>query len=180
MLQEVTPFAQAVWAQPIEKVASSPKSSVPDSAPSSEAAYWGRFNLPEAAALPVEEGDEEMCNVPIARATWDDRGVRQAFIRKVYCILSFQLFLTFGVCAFMTLHKSTQAYVLENGQGMFFFCIFLTFVLLCFLSCFKVRRSWALFLSNLLHLSVEAMKNKSLTFCSYALPANKRGTTPPT
>jgi len=105
--------------------------------PTSTDSYWSRFQMPEATAYPVKDnGDEETGDVVLVTAKIDDREIRHGFIRKVYSILSAQIMLTLGICAFVTLHTSTREYVLQS-DWLFWTTMILTFVLLFTLQRYK-------------------------------------------
>ncbi|XP_072117183.1 protein lifeguard 3-like isoform X1 [Mobula birostris] len=57
-----------------------------------------------------EEGNEGF-----TASSWDDRKVRHAFIRKVYLILTAQLFVTFGIVAVFTFSETVQNFVQKNS-----------------------------------------------------------------
>ncbi|XP_062907517.1 transmembrane BAX inhibitor motif containing 1a isoform X4 [Mobula hypostoma] len=57
-----------------------------------------------------EEGNEGF-----TASSWDDRRVRHAFIRKVYLILTAQLFVTFGIVAVFTFSETVQNFVQKNS-----------------------------------------------------------------
>ena len=102
---------------------------------------WGRFNDATAEVLPDAYGDHDG-GIPVATARPDDRQIRLAFIRKVYTILSAQLLVTFGVCAFMALNASMREFALRSGGGtaLLYTNMVLMFVLICFLHAYKVSR----------------------------------------
>jgi FtsH-binding integral membrane protein len=64
-----------------------------------------------------------------------EQSVRVGFIRKVYAILSLQLFLTFGMVAVFTFVPSVKNFVAKN-PGILWAAILLSFVFLIALSCF--------------------------------------------
>lgn len=98
--------------------------------------YWGRFDDAEATILPSSINDDND-DGPVATARLDDRQIRIQFIRKVYLILSAQLFFTFSSCAVMTLHESTRKFVLGSGFPLYWFNVVAMFVLVCALSAYK-------------------------------------------
>eukprot|EP00586_Coscinodiscus_wailesii_P015943 CAMPEP_0172505944 /NCGR_PEP_ID=MMETSP1066-20121228/190375_1 /TAXON_ID=671091 /ORGANISM="Coscinodiscus wailesii, Strain CCMP2513" /LENGTH=221 /DNA_ID=CAMNT_0013282741 /DNA_START=70 /DNA_END=732 /DNA_ORIENTATION=+ len=109
--------------------------------PGSSGSYWGRFQLPEAKAYLVDNDDIETGGggddtIPTVVAHIDDRGIRHAFIRKVYGILSAQIFLTFGVCAFITFYEPMRVFAFQT-DWMVTLSVVLSFVLLIVLMCFK-------------------------------------------
>jgi hypothetical protein len=67
---------------------------------------------------------------------WDPF-TRKLFIRKVYSILTVQLLLTGGVCAFMTMHVPTQVYVLTHSWPVVV-SIVMSFGLIFAMMCIKV------------------------------------------
>jgi len=100
---------------------------------------WGRFNDPTAQVIPEDDGQDG--GIPVATARPDDRQIRLAFIRKVYTILSAQLLVTFGVCAWMALNTSMREFTLRSSAGtvlLYGNMVFLL-VLICFLHAYKVR-----------------------------------------
>ena len=99
--------------------------------------YWGRFNDPEAEVLPAHYGDGG--TIPSATARPDDRQIRIDFIRKVYTILSAQMLVTFGMCAWMALNTSMRYFCLETsgGTALLYTNMILMFVLICFLHAYK-------------------------------------------
>lgn len=100
--------------------------------------YWGRFNDPVAESTAVlPHGSVIDDDIPVATAQLDNRIARHLFIRKVYLILIAQLFVTFGTCATMTLHKATRDFVLGEGQPLYIISIVLTFPIICALSAYK-------------------------------------------
>ena len=74
-----------------------------------------------------------------------DKETRRIFIRKVYSILAVQLVASFGVCAFMALHQPTHVYVLTHAWPVIT-SIFLSFVLVMALMCFKDKHPQNMYL----------------------------------
>jgi len=99
--------------------------------------YWGRFNDQEAEVLPTYHDDGGA--IPTATARPDDRRIRIDFIAKVYTILSAQMLVTFGMCAFMALTPSVRYFCLETSGGtvLLYTNMVLMFVLICFLHAYK-------------------------------------------
>uniref|UniRef100_A0A668AM97 Protein lifeguard 2 n=1 Tax=Myripristis murdjan TaxID=586833 RepID=A0A668AM97_9TELE len=60
--------------------------------------FWSKDLSSYISCLPLSPGYEEMQ----AQFYWDDKAVRQIFIRKVYAILMTQLFVTVGIVALFT------------------------------------------------------------------------------
>ena len=101
--------------------------------------YWGRFDDPQARNITVlPAGSSLDATMPIAQARVDDRMIRHAFIRKVYMILTCQLFVTFGMCALITLHEPTRNFVIGSGMPLYWFNALTMFIMVCALSAYKV------------------------------------------
>ncbi|XP_064419955.1 transmembrane BAX inhibitor motif containing 1a [Latimeria chalumnae] len=69
-----------------------------------------------------------------ASGSWNDKGVRHAFIRKVYLILAVQLSVTVAVVAFFTFYEPVRTYVARNSAIYWVsYAIFIVvyFVLIC-------------------------------------------------
>jgi len=107
--------------------------------------FWGRFNDPQATVLPTNNTNEYVFDIdneallPVANARLDDRQLRHQFIRRVYFILIGQLFITFGMCAMMTLNETVRHIVLNGTMAvaMSWTSIVSVFVLICFLTAYK-------------------------------------------
>lgn len=119
---------------------------VPQDNISSSSGFWGRFDDQQASAVTVLPTDAAFdTDIPVANARLDDRKIRHAFIRKVYLILIAQLFVTFGACAFITLHESTRNFVLGSGMPLYWFNAIMMLVLVCALSVHKVSLCFSSF-----------------------------------
>ncbi|XP_032879411.1 protein lifeguard 3, partial [Amblyraja radiata] len=75
----------------------------------------------------------EAGNEGFTASSWDDCKVRHAFIRKVYMILTVQLFVTFGIVSIFTFSEPVQKFVQENSAVYWaaygvFFVIYLVLV----------------------------------------------------
>jgi hypothetical protein len=101
--------------------------------------YWGRFH--DATAEVVGEADSSPF-IPVTTATahLDDRQIRQAFIRKVYMILSVQLLATFAVCAVMAWNASILRFCTGPGFALYYLNMVVMFGTICALQAYKVLR----------------------------------------
>jgi len=134
--------------------------------------YWGRFNDPQATVLPTNSrvvgDDEEPLLLPVANARLDDREIRHQFIRRVYLILIGQLFVTFGVCAIMTLNETVRHVVLYNPMvGPTLWCSGgISIILLICL--FKYKRSYPTNMILLLLFTIGMSYSVGVTTALYA------------
>jgi len=138
--------------------------------------YWGRFNDPQVTVLPTNGrcvfrfvgDDEEPLLLPVANARLDDRQIRHQFIRRVYLILIGQLFVTFGVCAIMTLNETVRYVVLYTPVvGLALWGSFgISIVLLFCLSSFK--RSYPTNMILLLLFTIAMSYSVGVTTALYA------------
>jgi len=103
---------------------------------SSSSSYWGRFEDPVVTSVTVLSGAVDD-NLPVASAELDNRKMRHLFIRKVYMILTAQLFVTFGSCAVITLYTPARVFVLGSGLPLYWFNVIVMFCLVCALSVHK-------------------------------------------
>eukprot|EP01135_Chromosphaera_perkinsii_P007748 Nk52_evm37s967 gene=Nk52_evmTU37s967 len=78
--------------------------------------------------------DDELEGGPKLYADFNERSVRLGFIRKVYGILSLQLFVTFGISLVFVLNESVKNYV-QRAPGLMFLAMIATFVCLIVLAC---------------------------------------------
>jgi hypothetical protein len=99
--------------------------------------YWGRFH--DATAEVVGEADSSPFIPVTATAHLDDRQIRQAFIRKVYMILSVQLLATFAVCAVMAWNASILRFCTGPGFALYYLNMVVMFGTICALQAYKVR-----------------------------------------
>jgi len=82
--------------------------------------------------------------LPVANAELDNRIVRHRFIRKVYLILTAQLFVAVGVCALLVLHVPTRHFVIGNSMPLFYINIAIMLGLAVALSKYEVSKDGAI------------------------------------
>ena len=125
-----------------------------------------------------ESGESNLANVVNEAAVLENMGwdpeTRRIFIRKVYSILAVQLLVTGLVCAFMSLHVPTQAYVLSHGWPMWT-SVVLSIVLIVALMCMKDKSPQNMYLLSAFTL-VEAFLVGTVTTAYCA--AGERGIVP--
>nr|XP_008121472.1 PREDICTED: protein lifeguard 1 [Anolis carolinensis] len=97
---------------------------------------------------------------------WDDKSIRQAFIRKVFLVLTVQLSVTFAFVAIFTFVKGVKGFVRRNVWTYYLsYAIF--FISLIVLSCcgeFRRKHPWNLVALSILTLSLSYMVGMIASF----------------
>ncbi|XP_048867701.1 protein lifeguard 1 [Brienomyrus brachyistius] len=99
--------------------------------------YWPK---PEEQNLPVETAVTSMPSETIL-ATFDDKTTRRAFIRKVFCVVTLQLLVTFSIVCVFTFSKTVQDWV--RGHIWVYLSSYIVFavVSVCLALCSSFSRS---------------------------------------
>ncbi|XP_066481934.1 protein lifeguard 1 [Tiliqua scincoides] len=98
-------------------------------------------------------------NQDFPTTTWDDKNVRQAFIRKVFLVLTLQLSVTLAFVAVFTFVKDVKDFV-QSNVWMYYVSYAVFFVSLIVLSCcgeFRRKHPWNLIALSILTLSLSYM-----------------------
>ncbi|XP_075774757.1 protein lifeguard 1 [Pelodiscus sinensis] len=97
---------------------------------------------------------------------WDDKSVRQAFIRKVFLVLTLQLSVTFAFVAIFTFVRGVKGFVKRNVWTYYVsYAVF--FISLIVLSCcgdFRRKHPWNLVALSILTLSLSYMVGMIASF----------------
>ncbi|XP_059579593.1 protein lifeguard 1 [Alligator mississippiensis] len=97
---------------------------------------------------------------------WDDKNIRQAFIRKVFLVLTLQLTVTFSFVAIFTFVKDVRGFVQRNVWTYYVsYAIF--FISLIVLSCcgdFRRKHPWNLIALSILTVSLSYMVGMIASF----------------
>uniref|UniRef100_A0A8C3PLV5 Glutamate ionotropic receptor NMDA type subunit associated protein 1 n=1 Tax=Calidris pygmaea TaxID=425635 RepID=A0A8C3PLV5_9CHAR len=105
-------------------------------------------------------------NQDFPTAHWDDKSVRQAFIRKVFLVLSLQLSITFAFVAVFTFLKGVKGFVQRNVWTYYVsYAVF--FISLIVLSCcgdFRRKHPWNLVALSILTVSLSYMVGMIASF----------------
>ncbi|XP_070796309.1 protein lifeguard 1 [Pituophis catenifer annectens] len=99
-------------------------------------------------------------------SNWDDKNIRQAFIRKVFLVLTIQLSVTFSFVAIFTFVKDVKGFVRKNVWTYYVsYAVF--FISLIVLSCcgeFRRKHPWNLIALSILTLSLSYMVGMIASF----------------
>uniref|UniRef100_A0A8C5RRR1 Glutamate ionotropic receptor NMDA type subunit associated protein 1 n=1 Tax=Laticauda laticaudata TaxID=8630 RepID=A0A8C5RRR1_LATLA len=99
-------------------------------------------------------------------SNWDDKNIRQAFIRKVFLVLTIQLSVTFSFVAIFTFVKDVKGFVRKNVWTYYVsYAVF--FISLIVLSCcgdFRRKHPWNLMALSILTLSLSYMVGMIASF----------------
>ncbi|XP_072707833.1 protein lifeguard 1 isoform X2 [Ciconia boyciana] len=105
-------------------------------------------------------------NQDFPTAHWDDKSVRQAFIRKVFLVLTLQLTVTFAFVAIFTFVKGVKGFVQRNVWTYYVsYAVF--FISLIVLSCcgdFRRKHPWNLVALSILTVSLSYMVGMIASF----------------
>ncbi|XP_016161062.1 PREDICTED: protein lifeguard 1-like [Ficedula albicollis] len=105
-------------------------------------------------------------NQDFPSAHWDDKSVRQAFIRKVFLVLTLQLTVTFAFVTVFTFVKSVRGFVQRNVWTYYVsYAVF--FISLIVLSCcgdFRRKHPWNLVSLSILTVSLSYMVGMIASF----------------
>ncbi|XP_010001458.1 PREDICTED: protein lifeguard 1 [Chaetura pelagica] len=105
-------------------------------------------------------------NQDFPSAHWDDKSIRQAFIRKVFLVLTLQLSVTFAFVAVFTFAKSVRGFVQRNVWTYYVsYAVF--FISLIVLSCcgdFRRKHPWNLVALSILTVSLSYMVGMIASF----------------
>ncbi|XP_061463218.1 protein lifeguard 1 isoform X2 [Rhineura floridana] len=97
---------------------------------------------------------------------WDDKSIRQAFIRKVFLVLTVQLCVTFAFVAIFTFVKGVKGFVRRN-VWTYYVSYVVFFISLIVLSCcgeFRRKHPWNLVAMSILTLSLSYMVGMIASF----------------
>ncbi|XP_032079334.1 protein lifeguard 1 isoform X1 [Thamnophis elegans] len=99
-------------------------------------------------------------------SNWEDKNIRQAFIRKVFLVLTIQLSVTFSFVAIFTFVKEVKGFVRKNVWTYYVsYAVF--FISLIVLSCcgeFRRKHPWNLIALSILTLSLSYMVGMIASF----------------
>ncbi|XP_018605914.1 glutamate receptor, ionotropic, N-methyl D-aspartate-associated protein 1a (glutamate binding) [Scleropages formosus] len=105
-------------------------------------------------------------NEEFTQSGWEDKSIRQAFIRKVFLVLTVQLVVTFSFVAVFTFVEDAKRFVRVNSWTYYVsYAIF--FVALIVLSCcgeFRRKHPWNLIALSILTLSLSYMVGMIASF----------------
>ncbi|XP_035169947.1 protein lifeguard 1, partial [Oxyura jamaicensis] len=105
-------------------------------------------------------------NQDFPSAHWDDKSIRQAFIRKVFLVLTLQLSVTFAFVAVFTFVRGVKGFVQRNVWTYYIsYAVF--FVSLIVLSCcgdFRRKHPWNLVALSILTVSLSYMVGMIASF----------------
>ncbi|KAF1534634.1 Protein lifeguard 1, partial [Eudyptes schlegeli] len=105
-------------------------------------------------------------NQDFPTAHWDDKSIRQAFIRKVFLVLTLQLTVTFAFVAVFTFVKGVKGFVQRNAWTYYVsYAVF--FISLIVLSCcgdFRRKHPWNLVALSILTVSLSYMVGMIASF----------------
>ncbi|XP_062846547.1 glutamate receptor, ionotropic, N-methyl D-aspartate-associated protein 1a (glutamate binding) [Trichomycterus rosablanca] len=110
---------------------------------------------------PSYYGNEEFAN-----SGWEDKTIRQAFIRKVFMVLTVQLMVTFSFVAVFTFSNDVKLFVQQN-RWTYYVSYAVFFVSLIVLSCcgdFRRKHPWNLVALSILTLSLSYMVGMIASF----------------
>ncbi|XP_051527263.1 glutamate receptor, ionotropic, N-methyl D-aspartate-associated protein 1a (glutamate binding) [Myxocyprinus asiaticus] len=105
-------------------------------------------------------------NDEFANSNWEDKSIRQAFIRKVFLVLTVQLTVTFSFVAIFTFATDVKVFVRRN-QWTYYVSYAIFFVSLIVLSCcgeFRRKHPWNLVALSILTLSLSYMVGMIASF----------------
>ncbi|KAG1946830.1 protein lifeguard [Pimephales promelas] len=97
---------------------------------------------------------------------WEDKSIRQAFIRKVFLVLTVQLLVTFSFVSIFTFSSDVKLFVRRN-RWTYYVSYAIFFVSLIVLSCcgeFRRRHPWNLVALSILTLSLSYMVGMIASF----------------
>ncbi|MPC39903.1 Protein lifeguard 1 [Portunus trituberculatus] len=98
--------------------------------------------------FPVQDGNRGREEVPKDMvpnqfgASFSDKAVRHAFIRKVYLILMVQLLITFLIVSLFTFHTGTKMFVRRNVWVYYMSYVVFLVTYISMVCCSGVRRKW--------------------------------------
>ncbi|XP_074841645.1 protein lifeguard 1 isoform X2 [Carettochelys insculpta] len=105
-------------------------------------------------------------NQDFPTTNWDDKSIRQAFIRKVFLVLTLQLSVTFAFVAIFTFVKGVRGFVRRNVWTYYIsYAVF--FISLIVLSCcgdFRRKHPWNLVALSILTVSLSYMVGMIASF----------------
>ncbi|KAL1256138.1 hypothetical protein QQF64_014199 [Cirrhinus molitorella] len=143
------PYAQGPYPQsPYQQGPGQPAFGVDPNASMDSPGYHG------GDGPPSYYGNDEFAN-----SGWEDKSIRQAFIRKVFMVLTVQLLITFSFVAVFTFAKDVKLFVRRN-QWTYYVSYAIFFVSLIVLSCcgeFRRKHPWNLVALSILTLSLSYM-----------------------
>ncbi|XP_026881247.1 glutamate receptor, ionotropic, N-methyl D-aspartate-associated protein 1a (glutamate binding) [Electrophorus electricus] len=105
-------------------------------------------------------------NDGFANSGWEDKTIRQAFIRKVFMVLTVQLTVTFSFVALFTFSNDVKLFVRQN-RWTYYVSYAVFFVALIVLSCcgeFRRKHPWNLVALSILTLSLSYMVGMIASF----------------
>ncbi|XP_065146599.1 glutamate receptor, ionotropic, N-methyl D-aspartate-associated protein 1a (glutamate binding) [Paramisgurnus dabryanus] len=105
-------------------------------------------------------------NDEFSSSNWEDKSIRQAFIRKVFLVLTVQLTVTFSFVAVFTFVSDVKVFVRRN-QWTYYVSYAIFFVSLIVLSCcgeFRRKHPWNLIALSILTLSLSYMVGMVASF----------------
>uniref|UniRef100_A0A3B1K3T2 Glutamate receptor, ionotropic, N-methyl D-aspartate-associated protein 1a (glutamate binding) n=1 Tax=Astyanax mexicanus TaxID=7994 RepID=A0A3B1K3T2_ASTMX len=105
-------------------------------------------------------------NEEFANSGWEDKSIRQAFIRKVFMVLTVQLMVTFSFVAVFTFSNDVKLFVRQN-RWTYYVSYVVFFVSLIALSCcgeFRRKHPWNLVALSILTLSLSYMVGMIASF----------------
>ncbi|KAK2836545.1 hypothetical protein Q7C36_014414 [Tachysurus vachellii] len=105
-------------------------------------------------------------NEEFANSGWEDKTIRQAFIRKVFLVLTVQLMVTFSFVAIFTFSEDVKRFVQQN-RWTYYVSYAVFFVSLIVLSCcgeFRRKHPWNLVALSILTLSLSYMVGMIASF----------------
>ncbi|XP_053250991.1 protein lifeguard 1 isoform X1 [Podarcis raffonei] len=161
------PYPQGPYAQPHPGVAVDP-----DSGARRPVYVVWRGGTADSRIAPVhsnyhEDGPPSYYDNPDFPPTnWEDKTIRQAFIRKVFLVLTIQLSVTFAFVAIFTFVKGVKGFVRKNVWTYYVSYVFF-FISLIVLSCcgeFRRKHPWNLVAMSILTLSLSYMVGMIASF----------------
>ncbi|KAL6444211.1 hypothetical protein ACFW04_001853 [Cataglyphis niger] len=100
----------------------------------------GLERVPDQSIIYVSSYREDLLQDEVKGFEFNDKTIRNGFIRKVYSILMCQLLITFGLIILFLYHKPTQQWAIRHEE-LFWIAIGTTFVLIiCMVCCTNIRR----------------------------------------
>ncbi|XP_067267314.1 glutamate receptor, ionotropic, N-methyl D-aspartate-associated protein 1a (glutamate binding) [Chanodichthys erythropterus] len=150
------PYAQGPYPQsPYQQGPAQPAFGVDPNASVESPGYHG------GDGPPSYYGNDEFTN-----SGWEDKSIRQAFIRKVFLVLTVQLLVTFSFVAVFTFSNDVKLFVRRN-RWTYYVSYAIFFVALIVLSCcgeFRRKHPWNLVALSILTLSLSYMVGMIASF----------------
>ncbi|XP_061463217.1 protein lifeguard 1 isoform X1 [Rhineura floridana] len=162
------PYPQGPYAQPHPGVPVDPDCGT---GPRPVYVVW-RAGAPASRIAPVHSNYHEdgppsyYDNQDFPPTNWDDKSIRQAFIRKVFLVLTVQLCVTFAFVAIFTFVKGVKGFVRRN-VWTYYVSYVVFFISLIVLSCcgeFRRKHPWNLVAMSILTLSLSYMVGMIASF----------------